>query len=240
MSNSKNGSTGNVLDRCAMLNCMGWVGAGAVYTINGGADASISLNAALPATAAESKLGPFTFLKVSDSHIGFKKAVNPICSPHFAKPPATSAACRSSPALCCTPAISPNLQLPSNLIWSNRHCRNLAFPSTTCPASMIWRTARKFSPILTGSARGPKARGVKALKPTVRVSSGWSTPSTKVTAGDREAESIAWCPGWAQTNDRATCIIACPFTGSLCETGHWRRFALLRQSSDMRAVLWWT
>jgi hypothetical protein len=183
MSNSKNGSTGNVLDRCAMLNCMGWVGAGAVYTINGGADASISLNAALPATAAESKLGPFTFLKISDSHIGFKKAVNPICSSHFAKPPATSAACRSSPPFCCTPAISPNLRIPSNLTWSNRRCRNLAFPSTTCPTSMIWRTARMFSPVLTGSARGPRARGGKALKPTVRVSSGWPTPSTHVTAG---------------------------------------------------------
>jgi 3',5'-cyclic-AMP phosphodiesterase len=65
------------MDRRGMLNCMGWIGAGALYTISAGVAASISLDAALAAPVAKSKVEPFTFLQISDSHIGFKKAVNP-------------------------------------------------------------------------------------------------------------------------------------------------------------------
>jgi 3',5'-cyclic-AMP phosphodiesterase len=65
------------MNRRGMLNCMGWAGAGALYTISGGVAASISLDAALAAPVTRSKVEPFTFLQISDSHIGFKKTVNP-------------------------------------------------------------------------------------------------------------------------------------------------------------------
>jgi 3',5'-cyclic-AMP phosphodiesterase len=65
------------MDRRGMLNCMGWLGAGALYTMSGGVAASISLDAALAAPVSKPKVAPFTFLQISDSHIGFKKAANP-------------------------------------------------------------------------------------------------------------------------------------------------------------------
>ena len=65
------------LDRRGMLRCMGWAGAGALYTMAGGVAASISLDAALAATPRAGKTRPFTFLQISDSHIGFDKAANP-------------------------------------------------------------------------------------------------------------------------------------------------------------------
>jgi len=68
---------GDSLDRRGLLRCMGWAGAGALYTMAGGVASSISLDAALAAAPHAAKTRPFTFLQISDSHIGFDKAANP-------------------------------------------------------------------------------------------------------------------------------------------------------------------
>lgn len=65
------------MDRRGLLRCMGWAGAGAVYTLSGGVLSSVSLDAALAAGPRAAKTTPFTFLQISDSHIGFDKAANP-------------------------------------------------------------------------------------------------------------------------------------------------------------------
>ena len=62
-------------DRRGFLKCMGgWAGAGAVFTVSGGIASSVSLDAAV---AAPARSAGFTFLQVSDSHVGFNKPANP-------------------------------------------------------------------------------------------------------------------------------------------------------------------
>src|ERR1700746_1108575 len=56
------------------LECMLWAGTGVLWTVAGGVPKSLNLlSQADAATAASS----FTFLQISDSHVGFDKAANP-------------------------------------------------------------------------------------------------------------------------------------------------------------------
>lgn len=61
-------------DRRHALECMIWAGTGVLWTIAGGVPVSLGLLG--EAEAAEAAAG-FTFLQISDSHIGFDKAANP-------------------------------------------------------------------------------------------------------------------------------------------------------------------
>ena len=60
-------------DRRGFLKCMTWAGTGLVWTLAGGIPASIGLEAA----AATQRTTPFSFVQISDSHIGFAKPFNP-------------------------------------------------------------------------------------------------------------------------------------------------------------------
>ena len=60
--------------RRGFLECMGWAGTGLVWSVGGGVLSSVSLDQAL---AAPKGVQPFTFLQISDSHIGFTKDPNP-------------------------------------------------------------------------------------------------------------------------------------------------------------------
>jgi hypothetical protein len=62
-------------NRRRVLECMGWAGTGLVWTMAGGIASSVTLETAQ--AAARPKTKPFTFLQVSDSHIGFAKDPNP-------------------------------------------------------------------------------------------------------------------------------------------------------------------
>jgi 3',5'-cyclic AMP phosphodiesterase CpdA len=59
--------------RRKVLECMTWVGTGVLWTLTGGVPASLGIID--EALAAEQK--GFTFLQISDSHIGFEKPANP-------------------------------------------------------------------------------------------------------------------------------------------------------------------
>ena len=59
------------VDRRQTLKCMLWAGTGVVWTVAGGVPASRLIG---PAKAAE---GTFSFVQISDSHIGFAKPANP-------------------------------------------------------------------------------------------------------------------------------------------------------------------
>src|ERR1700727_2980069 len=62
------------VDRRHALECMLWAGTGVLWTISGGVPKSFGLlSEAEAATAANS----FTFLQISDSHVGFDKKANP-------------------------------------------------------------------------------------------------------------------------------------------------------------------
>lgn len=63
--------------RDMLSRCAGWAGTAALYTVSGGVAASVSLDAALAAGHVAGGARPFTFLQISDTHIGFDKAANP-------------------------------------------------------------------------------------------------------------------------------------------------------------------
>lgn len=57
------------------LECMVWAGTGVLWTVSGGVPKSLGLLGT--AQAAEAAQSAFTFLQISDSHVGFNKAANP-------------------------------------------------------------------------------------------------------------------------------------------------------------------
>ncbi|MBA3811161.1 MAG: metallophosphoesterase [Caulobacteraceae bacterium] len=62
-------------DRRGFLECMTWAGAGLAWTVAGGVPGAADLGPAAAATRL--RIQPFTFVQVSDSHIGFSKPANP-------------------------------------------------------------------------------------------------------------------------------------------------------------------
>ena len=63
------------LDRRRLLQCMSWVGAGVLWTVTGGVPRSHLLGVAA-ASPAPARTGGFSFVQISDSHIGFAKSPN--------------------------------------------------------------------------------------------------------------------------------------------------------------------
>jgi 3',5'-cyclic-AMP phosphodiesterase len=61
-------------DRRGFLKCMAWAGTGALWTVSGGLASSVDLDAAVAAPAPATG---FSFVQVSDSHVGFSKPANP-------------------------------------------------------------------------------------------------------------------------------------------------------------------
>jgi 3',5'-cyclic-AMP phosphodiesterase len=92
------GANERTIDRRNALKCLGWAGTGAVYCLAGGVATSVSLDAALARDATRAKVKPFTFVQVSDSHIGFEKAANPNVRGTFAEAIAKVAALPDKPA----------------------------------------------------------------------------------------------------------------------------------------------
>jgi len=58
------------------LKCMAWAGTGALFAFNGGIGSSIGLDSALAEPLRRTAVRPFTFVQLSDSHIGFNKPPN--------------------------------------------------------------------------------------------------------------------------------------------------------------------
>jgi Icc protein len=61
------------IDRRGFLHCMAWAGTGIVWSFAGGIPVSSVFGATTPRQSAED----FSFIQISDSHIGFTKAANP-------------------------------------------------------------------------------------------------------------------------------------------------------------------
>jgi len=64
--------TGDGIDRRGFLECMAWAGTGVVWTAAGGL-----LNSRAFGKPDQAAHGDFTFVQISDSHIGFNKPANP-------------------------------------------------------------------------------------------------------------------------------------------------------------------
>ena len=68
-------STGPKVNRRHALECMLWAGTGVLWTVSGGVPKSLSLLD--DAEAAAATASGFTFMQISDSHVGFDKPANP-------------------------------------------------------------------------------------------------------------------------------------------------------------------
>jgi len=70
-----------LLGRRQALKCLGWAGTGALYALNGGIATSLTLDQAVagvpPGQRQAATTATFTFLQISDTHVGFAKAANP-------------------------------------------------------------------------------------------------------------------------------------------------------------------
>src|SRR5271170_1041740 len=63
------------VDRRGFLKCMAWAGTGMLWTVSGGVLGSKMLSP-INAGAAEAAMADFSFVQISDSHIGFNKPAN--------------------------------------------------------------------------------------------------------------------------------------------------------------------
>src|ERR1700722_16349112 len=63
------------IDRRGFLKCMAWAGTGMLWTVSGGGLGPRTLSP-ISARAAETSMGEFSFVQISDSHIGFNKPAN--------------------------------------------------------------------------------------------------------------------------------------------------------------------
>ena len=61
------------IDRRGLLKCMAWAGTGLLWTL----DAGIPSSSLLAADGKKAKSSSFSFVQISDSHIGFNKPANP-------------------------------------------------------------------------------------------------------------------------------------------------------------------
>jgi 3',5'-cyclic AMP phosphodiesterase CpdA len=84
-------------NRRRFLECMGWAGTGVLWTVSGGLASSVALGSAEAAPKTKGAK-PFSFVQVSDSHIGFKKDPNPDSRVTFREAVAKIAALPQKPA----------------------------------------------------------------------------------------------------------------------------------------------
>src|ERR1700686_5086666 len=61
------------IDRRGFLHCMAWAGTGIIWSFAGGIPVSSVFGAATP----KQRAADFSFIQISDSHIGFNKPANP-------------------------------------------------------------------------------------------------------------------------------------------------------------------
>ena len=72
-----NDNTSKGIDRRGALECMIWAGTGVIWTLSGGVPKSSQLLGTSSAQAAGKEATGFSFLQISDSHVGFNKPANP-------------------------------------------------------------------------------------------------------------------------------------------------------------------
>src|SRR5580700_11698764 len=75
-STQSSSAAGDGIDRRGFLSCMAWAGTGLVWTMAGGVPTSKLFAATGGGDKAGASSGSFSFVQISDSHIGFNKAAN--------------------------------------------------------------------------------------------------------------------------------------------------------------------
>ncbi len=97
--------------RRGLLKCMAWAGTGILWTMSGGVPKGFGLGG----EAVASETGGFTFVQISDSHIGFKGAANPAPDATLQQALAKIAALPNRPALMLHTGDVSHLSKPAEL-----------------------------------------------------------------------------------------------------------------------------
>jgi 3',5'-cyclic-AMP phosphodiesterase len=66
-----------IIDRRKLLKCMAWAGSGVIWTLAGGVPTASLLPGSALAATKSSRVRGFSFVQISDTHIGFAKDANP-------------------------------------------------------------------------------------------------------------------------------------------------------------------
>jgi 3',5'-cyclic-AMP phosphodiesterase len=106
------------VDRRGFLKCMAWAGTGLVWTLSGG----IPMSQAFAKNGGKSagKKADFSFVQISDSHIGFNKPANPDVTATLQVAIDKINALPQKPDFVIIPAILASFPSPANSIRSTR------------------------------------------------------------------------------------------------------------------------
>ncbi len=124
---------GQGIARREVLECMVWAGTGVLWAMSGGVPHSVGLVG--EAAAAEST--GFTFLQMSDSHIGFDKKANPDALGTLREAVAKVKAMPMKPSFIIHTGDITHLSKPESSTTPTRFSARPACRCIGCPANMI-------------------------------------------------------------------------------------------------------
>jgi 3',5'-cyclic-AMP phosphodiesterase len=81
------------IDRRNFLGCMAWAGTGLLWSMVGGVPTSKLLAQTMKGGTPDGKVENFSFVQISDSHIGFNKGANPDVAGRCRRPSTRSIVC---------------------------------------------------------------------------------------------------------------------------------------------------
>ncbi len=144
--------------RRGFLKCMTWAGTGLLWSTAGGLPSAIGLEQAAAATRA----APFTFVQVSDSHVGFAKPANPDARATFREAVAKISALPNKPAFIVHTGDVTQLSKPQEFDDADQIIKEVGVPVFHIPGEhdVLDEGAGKFFLDRYGSsANGVKVQG---------------------------------------------------------------------------------
>src|SRR5882724_11304949 len=165
---------GKGLGRREVLECMVWAGTGVLWTVTGGIPHSVGL---IGEAAAAEPTG-FTFLQMSDSHIGFDKKANPDTLGTLREAVAQVKAMAVKPSFIIHTGDITHLSKPEEFDNADKVLTRPGSRFIGCPASTTLSMKSAARPILNATARAQRARAGTASTITAFTSLALSTSST--------------------------------------------------------------
>ena len=158
----------NGVQRRGFLKCMTWAGTAMVWTVAGGIPRSQLIG------SAEAAATDFTFVQISDSHLGFDKPANTDVTSTLKLALDDVGALKKKPAFMIHTGDITHLSKPAQFDTAASFVAATKLTMHKCRANTTsWRrTARATS---TASARVPKATAGTASTMAACISSAWST-----------------------------------------------------------------
>ena len=185
------------LDRRQVLECMVWAGTGIVWTLNGGVPASRLIG------AAKAEETGFSFVQISDSHVGFAKPANPDARATLREGIARIKALPVKPAFMLHTGDVAHLAKPQGVRRRGAiDRRSRAGDALRRPASTTSSIRPRATPISRASARARRAGAGTPSTTTACISSRSSMSSTSARTGwGRSGRTSS--PGWTTTSRAA-------------------------------------